>query len=163
MRTILRALVAFAFACLIAGLVIVLFVNTPAELMTLPLAQRLQSLESTGILILAAATHSAIFAAPFALIAILLGAILKNSSIFFYSLAGLAISLFGFAALHLGTTTQATTILNLYAGSAYALSGLVGGYVYWLLAGRYIARPGKHRPEEVYEPSTPKAITSKSS
>ena len=140
MSSVLRSLFGYALACLTAAAVVVLFVKTPAQLLALPQAEQLQMLESTGLLILAAATHSAVFALPFALIAILIGILFKSNKALYYSAAGVAISLFGFATLYFSDPTHTQALLNPYAGTAYALSGLLGGYAYWLFAGRYVAK-----------------------
>ena len=70
MITLLRVLFGFIVACLVAGLVTVAFVVTPADIANLPPEAQPERLGNAGILALLAATHSAIFALPFAIIAI---------------------------------------------------------------------------------------------
>ena len=67
-----RVLFGFIVACLVAGAATVAFVITPADIATLPAELRPDRLSSAGTLSLLAATHSAIFAAPFALIALVI-------------------------------------------------------------------------------------------
>jgi len=148
MSSILRTIFGYALACLTAAAVVVLFVKTPAQLLALPQAEQLQTLESTGLLILAAATHSAVFALPFALIAILIGILFKSNKALFYSAAGVAISLFGFAALYFSDPARTQALLNSYALTAYALSGLLGGYAYWLFAGRFVGKAKLRNTQE---------------
>ena len=69
MITLLRILFGFIVACLIAGVVTVAFVVTPADIANLPPEAQPERLGNAGILALFA-THSAIFAFPFAIIAI---------------------------------------------------------------------------------------------
>ena len=70
MITLLRVLFGFIVACLVAGAVTVAFVVTPADIAGLPAEAQAEQLANAGVLSLLAATHSAIFAFPFAMIAI---------------------------------------------------------------------------------------------
>ena len=83
-----------------------------------------------------AATHSAVFSAPFALVAAAIGEWQSIRSWVYYALAGIAISIAGFIALYSGETSGPNSIVNQYATIAYLCSGLVGGWVYWLVSGR---------------------------
>ena len=71
--SMIRVLFGFVIASLAAGLTIVLFVTTPVELASTPSNAVSDTLMSNGLLALAAATHSAVFAAPFALIGAAIG------------------------------------------------------------------------------------------
>lgn len=151
LSALLRALMGFVLACIIAAIVKVGFIITPAEILNLPLNARLPRLETFALLATAAALHSAVFAAPFAAIAAMFGAWLKIRAWLYYLFAGLAISMFGFAAQYVGETTDLRTIANTYAVTAYAVTGLVAGWVYWLVAGRYVgsARARDDSPQKV--------------
>jgi len=124
-----RFIVGFAAAALVAGAVQVVFVTGPSDL----LAVNVDRLESRGLLVLLAATQSAVFAAPFAVLAALVASWQPIRSKFYFSAIGLLIGLAGFLAQYVGEDGP-TTILNRYALVAYAVSGLVAGLVYWLVA-----------------------------
>lgn len=139
--TLLRVVLGFLVACLVAGLAIVMFVLPPTEIMAMPEAVRSSRLGDVGMLSLAAATQSAMFAAPFALVAAAVAEWQGLRGILYYALIGLAISAGGFVALFASEVDSHATIINSYASAAYAVSGLLGGIAYWLVAGRYAGEP----------------------
>jgi hypothetical protein len=131
---IFRILSAFILACLAAGLTKVLFAFPPGELSNLPpeiAGDRLA-------LALPIATHAAIFAAPFALIAIWLGEWKVWRDWAYYAAAAMAIALIGFFAQYSSETSQVGwSILNSnYPLIAFLTTGFVAGLVYWLFSGR---------------------------
>ena len=130
--SVLRVLVAFGLACL-AGALVKLGFASPNDVLTDDPDRLSWSLEQA----LLAATHSAVFSAPFALVAAAIGEWQSIRSWVYYALAGIAIALAGFIALYSGETTGPNSIVNQYATLAYLAAGLVGGWVYWLLSGRY--------------------------
>jgi hypothetical protein len=134
--TIIRVLFGFAVACLVAGVVTVAFVVTPADVAALPPDVRPERLGNAGVLSLLAATHSAIFAFPFALIAIGLGEWLRVRSWIYYSIAGILIAIGGFYAVSYFEVEGQPTIVNNYAIRAFFTVGFFGGLTYWLVAGR---------------------------
>lgn len=124
---IVRFILGFIAAALTAGIVQVLFVAGLDGVRTggpVPI-------EGMGLLVLLAATQSAVFAAPFAVLAAVVAAWLPVRSRFYFLGVGLAIGLGGFFAQHVGESGP-HTILNRYALTAYAVSGLAAGLVYWL-------------------------------
>jgi hypothetical protein len=127
---IFRVLSGFILACLAAGLVKVLFAFPPSD----------NQLALTDIIDYAMpiATHSAIFAAPFALIAIAIAEWQRWRDWAYYAASGLAIALIGFFAQYQSeTAVQGWSILNNnYPLIAFLTSGLVSGLVYWLFSGR---------------------------
>jgi hypothetical protein len=125
-RTIGRVLLGFIVASIAAGLTMTGF----AELNTV------EKYISPIELILLAATHSAIFSAPFFLVATVIGEWLNIRSWLFYTLSGLAITMAGFLAQYSSEPTGFPSIMNPYAFTAFALTGLISGFVYWLIAGR---------------------------
>jgi hypothetical protein len=133
--SVLRVLLGFLVANLVAGVVQVLFVITPGELVTLGSDALIERLQGAGILALFAASQGAVFSAPLALIAIALAEWQRIRSVFFYVALGLAVAGAGFLAQWMGEA-GATTIYNSYALTAYAVTGFAGGLAYWLLAGR---------------------------
>ncbi len=134
--TLARVLYGFLLACLTAGLVKVLFVMTPYELAASPSGVLLERLGQMALLTLLAATHSAIFAAAFMLIAAGVGEWLKIRTLPYYLLAGVAIALLGFAAQFSSEAGGQPTVLNNYALKAFLTAGFFSGLVYWLSAGR---------------------------
>lgn len=143
---LLRVLFGFIVACLIAGVATVAFVITPADIVTLQPGLRLERLASAGILSLLAATHSAIFALPFALVAIAIGEWQRLRSWIYYALVGIAIALGGFAAQYLAEVGGQPSIVNDYAFRAFLTVGFFGGLAYWIAAGR---RAGGRRADAV--------------
>jgi len=142
---ILRILFGFVLACLAAGLTLVLFVYTPAELVSLSTSAAAARLSEVGLLALAAATHAGVFAAPFALLGAGFGEWRKVRSLAYYALFGVGIAALGFFAQYHSEAAGELSILNTYALSAFALTGLVGGGAYWLGAGR---RAGGRQAEQ---------------
>jgi hypothetical protein len=147
---ILRVLFGFVLACLAAGVAIVLFVYTPVELV-MDAGDRMSE---AGMLSLAAATHTAVFAAPFALIGAAVGEWRNVTSWTYYALVGILIAVIGFLVQYWseGSSGQAS-ILNSYALSAFLVTGLVAGLVYWLVSGRYAGPPDGS--VEISPPSRP--------
>jgi hypothetical protein len=146
MFRVVRILLGFVVACLVAGAVTVAFIITPADIASLPVEARGEQLATAGLLSLKAATHSAIFSFLFALIVIAIAEWYAIRSWIYYALCGVAISVGGFAALHSQEVEGYPTILNDYALRAYLTVGLLGGLAYWLVAGR---RAGGRRADAV--------------
>jgi len=135
-----RIFFGFVLACLVAGLVQVLFVTTPAELMSETAETLGPRLLQTGTWALLAATHIAIFSAAFVLIAAGVGEMLGVRSLFYYLLAGAGIALLGFYAQLSSESLGQATVRNAYALSAFVSAGLAGGLIYWWTAGRAAGR-----------------------
>jgi hypothetical protein len=129
----LRVILGFVLACLGAGLTMVLFVYTPLELATERAGERISE---ASLLALAAATHSAVFAAPFALFGAAFGEWQRIVSWIYYALVGVAIASVGFLAQFWTEATGEASIVNSYAMTAFIVTGFVAGVVYWLFAGR---------------------------
>lgn len=125
---LIRSLFGFIAAVLAAGLVQVLFVAAP-DLAAMT-ADRAQAL---GLLILLAATQSAVFALPFVVLAFAFAAWAGIRSRLYFLAVAIAIAGGGFLAQYAGEGGQAT-ILNRYAFAAYLCSGLAAGLVYTFLA-----------------------------
>jgi len=147
-RRFFRVIIGFVLACLAAGLAVVLFVYTPLELAGDLASERLVEV---GLLALAAATHSAVFAAPFALIGAVIGEWLKIGSWMYYVLVAIAIAAVGFTAQFWTEAAGEATIVNNYAVTAFIVTGFVAGLVYWLFAGRYAAG----EEPEIMQPTRP--------
>lgn len=146
---IIRVIFAFVLACLAAGLTMVLFVYTPIEVVSL----KSERMAEVGLLALAAATHSAVFSAPFALIGAVFGEWQRVGSLLYYLLLAIVIAGIGFAAQFFTESLGEASIVNGYAVAAFLLTGFVSGFVYWLLAGRY-ARRGPLEPD-IMSPARP--------
>lgn len=141
-KMLLRVTFGFVLACIAAGLVTVLFVTTPSELMAMPSEARSEKASQTLVWGLLAATHTAIFAAAFTFIAAGIGEWQKIRGLGFYLLAGLVITALGFYAQYASEVAGQATIYNTYAMTAFATAGLIAGFVYWLVAGRYAGGDG---------------------
>jgi hypothetical protein len=164
-RTI-RVLFGFALASIAAGLTMVLFVTTPVELVNAPAGSTVDLLTANGMLALAAATHCAVFAAPFALLAAAIGEWRGRSHWLYYALAGIVIAGLGFLVQHWSEGGGQTTILNNYALAAFLTTGFVAGMVYWLFSGQFAAADdGPHTPEIINPRAevkpTPRPVASK--
>ena len=149
----LRMIFGFVLACLAAGLTLVLFVYTPPELVEL----KSERLSEAALLSLAAATHSAVFAAPFALIGAGFGEWHRIGSWMYYVLIAIAIATVGFLAQYWTEAQGAASIANNYAVTAFLVTGFVAGFVYWLFAGRF-AR-GRNPEPEIVPPPKPAAAS----
>ena len=147
----IRVIFGFALACLAAGLTVVLFVHTPVELVDL----QSERLREVGLLSLATATHSAVFAAPFALIGAGFGEWHRIGSWMYYVLVAIAIAAIGFLAQFWAEAQGEASIVNNYAVTAFLLTGFVAGLVYWLFAGRFARR--RDREPEIISPARPAA------
>jgi len=156
---IIRVLFGFALACLAAGLTVVLFVYSPLELASDLSSDRAAE---AGLLALAAATHSAVFAAPFALIGAAIGEWQRIGSWAYYALVGVAISGIGFLAQYWTESGSEGSIVNNYAVMAFLVTGFAAGMVYWLVSGRFA---GGSEPDaedgEIISPVRPAAPPAK--
>jgi hypothetical protein len=134
---VLRVLFGYILACLAAGLTMVLFVYTPMEMVTLPSEVASDRASEAGLLTLAAATHTAVFSAPFALIGVAIGEWRHIGSWTYYVLVGIVIAVIGFFTQYSSEAGGETSIINNYAISAFLVTGLIAGFVYWLFSGRF--------------------------
>ena len=147
--SVLRVLFGFIVACLAAGLTMVLFVYTPAEIV----AERAGDRAVEALLLsLAAATQSAIFAAPFALIGAAFGEWQRIGSWLYYVTVAFVIACIGFLAQFWAEASAQPTIANRYAATAFAVTGAVSGLVYWLCAGRFAAGDAGVGKQEIIPP-----------
>ncbi len=137
LKTATRVILGFVLACLAAGIATVLFVITPNDLFSVAAEAFPEKLGQTLKWGLLAATHSAIFAAVFVLIAAAVAEWLGLRSPYYYLLAGAVIALLGFYAQYASEVAGQATIFNAYAAIAFLTAGLVGGLVYWIAAGRF--------------------------
>jgi hypothetical protein len=149
---VFRMLVGLACAFLASGAAMVLFVYSPLEL----LQGGGDKASEAGLLALEAATHSAVFAAPFALLAAGIGEWRGVRGVSYYALTALLIAALGFLSEYATEAVGEASIANAYASAAFLVSGLVAGFAYWLVAGRRAAL-GADRQGEVTPPSLPAA------
>ncbi len=150
LKTATRVIFGFVLACLTAGIATVLFVITPSDLFSVAaeaFPEKLGQALTWGLL---AATHSAIFAAVFVLIAAAVAEWLGFRSPYYYLLAGAVIALLGFYAQYASEIAGQATIFNAYAAMAFLTAGLLGGFVYWIAAGRFAG--AATRPDVEFEP-----------
>jgi hypothetical protein len=147
--SVLRVLLGFVVACLAAGLTMVLFVYTPVELATERAGDRVGE---ALLLSLAAATQSAIFAAPFAFIAAGFAEWQRIGSWLYYAIIAIVIACIGFLAQFWAETGTQPSIVNGYAVTAFVVTGLASGLAYWFCAGRFAAGTGDDPGQEVIPP-----------
>jgi len=133
--SLFRVLFAFTVACLVAGLVQVLFVSPPTEIAKFETPVMLEKSMGLAWLTLLVATQSAFFSFPFALVAIAFAEWQGLRSWIFYAVTGIAIAFAGFMVLHMGEGSS-RTFLHDYALRAFLTTGLAAGFAYWLAGGR---------------------------
>jgi hypothetical protein len=141
MATFARVLLGFILACLTAGLVQVLYVVTPSDLAGSPGDLIAERLGGTAVLALETATHFAIFALAFTLIATGFAEWMSIRALPYYLAAGALIALLGFAAQFSSEAGGQPSVLNNYALQAFITSGFFGGLVYWLISGQFAGGP----------------------
>lgn len=154
--TLARVIFGFVLASIAAGLVTMLFVNTPSEVLAQPVTRLSRTAGETFELALLTATHAAIFGLVFTLIAAGLGEIFSIRRLPFYLLCGVVIALLGFAAQYVSEVPGEPTVFNNYALKAFLTTGFFAGFVYWLAAGQFAGRapsgpalgPGSDRQSE---------------
>ena len=160
----IRVVFGFVVGCLAAGLTIVLFVTTPVELANTPSNAFSDALSSNALLALAAATHSAVFAAPFALIGATIGEWRQLAHWTYYAVVGVIIAGLGFLAQYHSEGGAQASILNNYALVAFLTMGFVGGVIYWLMAGQFARTYEEPRTPDLGKPrsnDTPRVVASK--
>jgi hypothetical protein len=139
---IVRVLFGFIAACLAAGLTTGLFVHTPGELAGAltgdPASAAGDPWSQLGFTILVVVTQSAIFAAPFALVAASIGEWNRARDWTYYAMVGIVIALLGFTAQWLSEETgQGWSVVNSnYPLITFLTTGFAAGWVYWACAGR---------------------------
>ena len=146
-----RVLTGFVLACLTAGLVQVLFIMTPAQLLQLP-SQAFQERAAQAVtLSLLAATHAAIFSIAFTLIAAGIGEWMRVRAAAYYIATGAIIAALGFSVQYASEVAGQPTIFNTYAMVAFITSGALAGFVYWLVAGRYAGKRAVAESTDEYD------------
>jgi hypothetical protein len=141
LRAIVRVGLGFFLACLAAGAVMTGFVMTPTDIA----GGDPDKLAAAGVLTLLSAIHSARFAAPFALIATVIGEWRSIRGWNYYAIVGIPIALAGFMAQYANAPAGEPAIADIYALGAFLTAGFAGGLVYWAFAGRLAGEPGGSR------------------
>ena len=132
---VIRVICGFLLACLAAGITFVLFVQAPLTAVEFSEFLTTDHLARTSLLMLAAATHCALYAAPFALLLLTFAEAQHVRSWFIYALFGVVVSLSGLMVQHLATPETHGAILNQHALTAFVAAGLIAGFTYWFFAG----------------------------
>lgn len=151
MRRMFRVLFGFLIACIAAALTTLLFVVTPGELIGwLSLDDGGERFARFGLLWLAASTQSVLFSAAFALVAVIIAEWLNKRDWIYYANTGIIIAVLGFLAQWASEPTgQNWSVVNSsYPLVAFLATGFVGGFVYWIWAGRHAGRPAAVEPVE---------------
>ena len=141
-----RVLIGFLIACIAAALTTLLFVVTPVELMGwLSLDDGGERFARFALLWLAATTQSVIFSALFALVALVIAEWRGKRDWIYYANSGILIAMLGFLAQWASEPTgQGWSVVNSsYPLVAFLATGFVGGFVYWMCAGRHAGGPVK--------------------
>jgi hypothetical protein len=139
LERVLRILIGFVLACVAAAVTLVLFVYAPSDLAALREELNGDRLSEAGFFALLITPHVLISAAFPALLAAVFAEQRKLASWPYYALAGIATAGAGFLVQYLTEPpTRALSILQTYALIAFLTAGLIGGLVYWALAGRFV-------------------------
>jgi hypothetical protein len=156
--SIARVVFGFVLASIAAGLVTMLFVNTPSEVLAQPVSRLPRTAGETFELALLTATHVAIFAVIFALIVAGLGELFSLRGLPFYLSGGVVIALLGFVAQYSSEVPGEPTILNNYALKTFLTTGLFAGFVYWLASGQFAGRAPAEVTAVAQGPSSPEVV-----
>lgn len=129
-------IIACLWSALAAGLVIVLFATTPAEILSAPSDVARDKMWRLLELSIFSGVQALVFGWPFLLLAIIIAEWRAIRTWLFYAIVGMAVSLAGFMAHYASEGAGDYTIVNNYALTAYLTAGFVAGVLYWALAGR---------------------------
>lgn len=136
MLRVIRIVFGLFAACVAAAAVLLLHVVKPLQLASLPTEALYERLAPTAELLALLATQLATFAIPFGLILAIVTEVNRWRSLPVYLVIGLSMAAAGYL-LQFQSEDDFRTVLNAFAAQAFALQGAVGGFVYWLLAGRF--------------------------
>jgi len=137
-----RVILGFILACLAAGAVTVAFAVNPAVLVNAGAPYW----QVVGGWTLYTGTMAAVFASPFAFLAIVFSEWYGLRSLVYHGCIGIVIALAGFGLIVSGENPDTPSIVNAYAMAAFLTTGLFAGFVYWLFAGRFAYRSvAKHQ------------------
>ena len=156
---VIRITIGFCFACLAGGAVTVMFAVTPAELIDASASYW----EAVGGWTLYTATITAVFAFPFAILAIACGEWRGIRSLAYYGVAGIIVASIGLAYIAGNESAATPSVINAYAAAAFLTTGLVSGFIYWLFSGRLARQASKDRAsgsDNVSQPDPPRAPAS---
>ena len=142
--TIFRVLFGFIMASLAAGLTTVLFAVGTSDVTSGDPDRIARTLELVAL----TATHSAVFAAPFALLSAAVSEWQGVRSWFYHAIAGLGIATAGFSAQYFSEVPGTASVASQYPLIAYAATGFVAGLAYWIFAGRRAGSPY----DDIYQP-----------
>ncbi|AGK59684.1 hypothetical protein HYPDE_40078 [Hyphomicrobium denitrificans 1NES1] len=156
--SIARVAFGFILASIAAGLVMMLFVNTPSEVLAQPVSRLPRTAGETFELALLTATHVAVFAFIFALIVAGLGELFSLRGVAFYLSGGVAIAFLGFIAQYASEVPGEPTILNNYALKTFLTTGFFAGFVYWLASGQFAGRVPTDVAAVALGPSSPEVV-----
>ena len=156
--SIARVAFGFILASVAAGLVTMLFVNTPSDVLAQPMSRLPRTAGETFELALLTATHVAIFAFIFALIVAGLGELFSLRGLPFYLTGGVAIAFLGFVAQYASEVPGEPTIFNNYALKTFLTTGFFAGFVYWLASGQFAGRAPVETTAVAQNPSSSDVI-----
>lgn len=129
LRSILAIAAGYVAACLAAGATQVLFVVEPASIFSTR-----EAAAAAGLLTAIAAIQAGTFALPFAVLMIAIAEILGLRGWLTYAVAAALIALCGYGTVIMGEE-PGSTLRNDVALRAFVISGVIGGVVFWFVAG----------------------------
>jgi hypothetical protein len=137
--SVVRVLAGFALASFAAAATLVLFVYAPGDLAGLSRDLNGARLSEAGFFALVITRWVALCAAGPALVGVLVAETYRIAGWPFYVLVGLATAMAGFFVQQASESSGASGIVEAYALIAFLTAGLIGGVVYWVFSGRYVA------------------------
>ncbi len=136
-RAVARCFFGFVVACVVCAAVQVSFVLPPTSLAGVGDGR----LTAVAIWMLLATLHSAVFAAPFALVGLIFAERWSWRNPGIYAAFGVAIGLLGLVAQLVKLGISAPLIVLGFMTLVLLIGGGLGGLAYWLVAGRFAGRP----------------------
>jgi hypothetical protein len=128
---IARCLAGYVLACLVAGIVAIAFVIPPSELVT----GSTERLNTVGIWMLLTAVHTAVFAAPFALVGLIYAERKSIRQAGYYIAFGWAVAAVAFLIQLLPLGAGQPFKVTAYVVAAVLSAAVAGSFTYWLVAG----------------------------
>jgi hypothetical protein len=139
---VIRILIAFVLACLAAAAALVAFAYAPIDWRSVQAELTGERLSNAAVFALSATPWIVLSAAAPALAGVAYAEAHKIAGVMFYATVGFGIAAAGFFLQHTGEMPGGPGIFHAYALIAFLTAGVLGGIVYWAIAGRYAAKPG---------------------
>jgi hypothetical protein len=138
---VIRILIAFVAACLAAAVALVAFAYAPLDWGSVQADFTGERLSNAAVFAWNATPWIVLSAAAPALAGVAYAEAHKIAGVVFYVTVGFGIAAAGFFLQHTSEGQGGPGIFQAYALIAFLSAGVVGGIVYWSIAGRFAAKP----------------------